>query len=171
MNAPQDIHVTKDNRHRLMAEVTRVKYALEAAAGEANDAPAEVKRSPVLDYLCERVGLSEFERQVLLLCLGMEFEAGFGPMCARLNGNDALPFPTFGLALSGLAEASWDALTPQACLRYWQLIEVAETLPLRSARLMLDERILHFLLGLPALDKRLTGILRPVAARTALSET
>ncbi|PWT85214.1 MAG: ATPase, partial [Proteobacteria bacterium] len=70
--------------------------------------------------------------------------------------------PTFGLALSKLADAHWSALLPSAPLRYWHLIEVGGGENLTLSPLRIDERILHYLTGMSYLDARLEALVRPV---------
>ena len=48
-------------------------------------------------------GLSPFERDVVLLCAGVELDASFGAACAAAHGDPRRTQPTFGLALAALA--------------------------------------------------------------------
>jgi hypothetical protein len=111
-----------------------------------------------LAALCRRFGLSPFERDVLLLCAGMELDATFAPLCARAQVDSRREYPTFGLALAALPDASWTALLPDAPLRYWQLVRAAPGGGLTTSELTIDERILHYLLGLDCRDERLAGV-------------
>ena len=47
-------------------------------------------------------------------------------------------------------------------LRRWRLIDVDDRSPLASARLRIDERILHYLAGIDYADPRVHGLTRPV---------
>jgi hypothetical protein len=49
-------------------------------------------------------------------------------------------------------------------LRRWRLIEVEPGEMLTASRLRIDERIVHFLAGVPCWDDRLRGLVQPVAA-------
>ncbi len=131
---------------------------------------------PVIEALSTLFRLSEFERNVLLLCAGMELQASFATACANAQGDPQRPYPTFGLALAAFPEAHWSALAPNAPLRYWRLIEFASSAGLASAPittrpLRIDERILHCLCGIAHLDERLAGLLDPVQATEALMPT
>lgn len=110
---------------------------------------------PALDVLCSVFQLSSFERSVLLLCAGMELDQSFGPRCAAAQDDPAMSYPTFSLALAALPDPHWSAVTPGAPLRFWRLVEMANHNVLTSARLRLDERVLHFLTGANQLDERL----------------
>ena len=66
---------------------------------------------PALETLCRRSGLSPFERDVLLLCAGVELDSRFAPLCAAAQGDPARPYPTFSLALAALPEPHWSALS------------------------------------------------------------
>lgn len=125
-------------------------------------------RPPALKRLCQAFELTEFERDVILLCAGVELDAGFRDQVARLPGaSHGVIRPTFALALAALAEeAHWSALAPGAPLRFWRLLEAGGHAdePLTTWPLRLDERILHFLVGVEGLDERLVGLIRPVRA-------
>jgi AAA+ superfamily predicted ATPase len=119
--------------------------------------------APALQALCETFGLSPFERAVLLLCAGMELDGSFSSVCARAQGDPARGWPTFGLALAALPGAHWTALTPEAPLRRWRLVEVGAGGALTASPLRIDERILHYLAGVQHLDERLLGFVEPIA--------
>jgi hypothetical protein len=146
------------NQHGLLAEVARVAAMLNGAetAGSASSGAA------ALDRLGKVFGLSAFERDVLVLCAGVELDGGFAALAGA---------PTFALALGRLPAAHWTALSPSAPLRHWRLIEVHPGSPLVGARLRIDERVLHYLLGIQALDARLAGVVTPVAGEDALTPT
>jgi hypothetical protein len=105
-----------------------------------------------LGALCACFGLTPFERDLLVLVAAVEIE----PSAADR-------VPTFSLALATLREPHWSALTPDGPLRRWRLIHVTDTGTLITARLRIDERILHFLAGAPGLDPELRGIVQHVA--------
>ncbi|MCB9286249.1 MAG: ATP-binding protein [Lewinellaceae bacterium] len=105
--------------------------------------------------------LSHFEKQFLLLCAGMELDTELGRLAHELQGGAAPPAITFGLALSALPEGHWSALSPNEPLRYWQLIELEKTRQLTNAPCVIDEHLLHYLLGISQLDHRLHHLIRP----------
>ena len=123
------------------------------------------QRSSTLDELCTLFVLSPFERDVLLLCAGVELDGDFAAAVARVQ--DGPPLPTFSLALGCLGDAHWSALTPQAPLRAWRLIELLSP-DLTGAPLRIDERILHFLVGVECTDERLLPLLRAPAEGTTI---
>jgi hypothetical protein len=90
-------------------------------------------------------GLSRFERELLLLCAASELD-------------DAFPPATFALALAALPRPHWSAIAPAEPLRRWRLVELDPGESLTSARLRIDERVLHQLLGVPHVDIRLHGL-------------
>ena len=156
-----------------LAGIARVRAALERHASlDAQQepppdpeplSPPAGEGSSTLAALCRLFGLSPFERDVLLLCAGMELDATFAPLCARAQVDPRREYPTFGLALATLPGASWQALLPDAPLRYWQLVRVASGGGLTTSELTIDERVLHYLLGLDSRDERLAGLIEPVA--------
>jgi hypothetical protein len=123
-----------------------------------------------LEALCATFGLSSFERAIVLLCAGMELQTSFATLCADAQGEPARPYPTFGLALAALDQPHWSALAPDRPLRRWRLIEVTRqpgTL-VTASPLHIDERVLHFLVGVQHLDERLTDLIEPVQADSDL---
>jgi hypothetical protein len=124
--------------------------------------------SPALDVLCSLFNLSAFERDILLLCAGVEIDSEFALMCATAQGNLQHSHPTFNLALAILPDPYWLALSPVAPLRYWRLIEVETGSSIISSPLRIDERILHYLLGLSYLDRRLSALFQPLSASPSL---
>jgi hypothetical protein len=101
-------------------------------------------------------GLSQFEHDVLVMCAGFELESRFS---SEAGG---AAYPTFGLALTTLAQPHWSAIAPSGPLRYWQLLDVGRG-NLLDAPLQLEERTLQFVLGVPALDERLQPLVRPLS--------
>ena len=113
---------------------------------------------PALWQLCQIFNLSEFERDILLLCAGIEIYPSLAALCAKAHGNANKNYPTFNLALNTLSKAHWNAITPDGPLRYWKLIESEEENFLTHSPLRIDERILHYLIGVGASDRHLSNV-------------
>jgi AAA+ superfamily predicted ATPase len=117
-----------------------------------------------LDRLADAFGLSPFERDILLLCAGVELDAEVAGLCAAAQGDPGRrdpgkDQPSFSLALAALPGAHWSALAPDAPLRHWRMVEVAAGPVLTRAALRIDERILHFLVGVAQIDERLASLI------------
>ena len=166
MNAPDPRHDWTDANQRLMvAELARIKACLvgegrESAIATAAEIRAVLSAQSAIDRLVDCFGLSFFERDVLLLCAGVELDAKFASLCATAQSNPQRSYATFSLALATLEEPHWSALSPIRPLRRWRLIEVIEETSLANARLRIDERVLHFLAGINYLDTRLEPLLQ-----------
>ncbi|WP_243073643.1 ATP-binding protein [Microbacterium sp. SS28] len=134
----------------LVAELARIAALLR---GEA--APRQETGDTPLDDLAGRLGLSPFERDVLVLAAAVELDAQIAATVAAAQGGTASP--TFGLALAALPHAHWDALSPDRPLRRRRLVRLGpgDILALRPLRI--DEAVLHRLTGLGA--GRLDGLL------------
>ncbi len=85
---------------------------------------ATMPTPPALEQLVAIFKLSEFERNILLLCTAMELIPKFKSLCAQVQEYPELNYPTFGLAQTIFLEFKWSATTPTSPLFYWQLIEV-----------------------------------------------
>ncbi len=122
---------------------------------------ATMTAPPSLDNICRTFGLTTFERQVLLLCAGVELDSSLAALCSSAQGDGRRAYATFGLALAIFSDAHWSALNPAAPLRFWRLIEMDKAESLTTTPLRIDERILHYLMGVFHLDERLWGLVRP----------
>src|SRR5262245_29878713 len=172
------------NQRYLMASLSVIREALQRHVGGSSDSSApesgdkakdvvaharsSLPSSPALDSLCELFGLSSFERDVLLLCAGVELDSGLAGLCSTAQGDSRRSFPTFSLALGALPEPHWSALMPTAALRRWRLIEVGDGDTLTGSPLRIDERVLHHLTGLSYLDPRLHGLMERVTSPAEL---
>jgi AAA+ superfamily predicted ATPase len=191
MSAPTIEPLCRDwqasNHQALSAALTALRRRLEAQRGNteqnasAEDAEREYRElaatmspPPALETITALFGLSKFERVILLLCAGVELDASFPGLCAAANIDVHHGGPTFGIALSVLPEPHWSALAPDGPLRFWRLIELAgggaASAPLTTQALRIDERILHYLAGIPQIDERLAGVVERAAPVERLTE-
>lgn len=131
-------------------------------AGEALQAPS------ALDRLVTIFGFSDFERKILLMCAGVELDAGFNSLVASLNRDPTNSYPTFSLALGVFPEAHWSAVSPQSPLRYWRLLEIDNKTLITKSSLKINESILHYLTGVQYLDEQLNDLVEPLAKRNKL---
>ena len=168
------------NQQYLHAEIAELYQYLEqqiqgdASTGEGSkNSPtaeqsrqlAEIEINPpaTLQTLCNVFSLTEFERDVLLLCVGVELDSRFASLIAAIQGEARSASPTFSLALSLLPNAHWRALTPDAPLRRWRMIEPGMSNCFSTSPLSLDERVLHYLTGVSQMDVRVAGLTRQVS--------
>jgi len=173
------------NQRYLLAALDAVRECLERHVGRrgqgAPEAPEPPFPSPELrkhldeaerslpgpaavDVLADAFGLSPFERDVVLLCAGVELDSAFHAACAEASGDPARPYPTFSLALAALPEPHWSALSAEAPLRRARLVSLDPGASLTLSRLRIDERVLHYLVGVGGLDERLAGVVDPSPA-------
>ena len=144
----------------------RLAGASAAAQSEEARRPGSVQsREPcvTLQQLRTVFDLTPFEFDVLVLCAGASLESRFHAACAAAHNDPRATWPTFGLALSVLADPHWSAISRTRPLRYWRLIEPGAG-PVLHAPLQIDERVLQYILGVPTMDGRLEALVRPVAA-------
>jgi hypothetical protein len=167
---------TEANQRYLTAALAQVRARLQQQAAPDGapppddgpepgaEFPADLLPPPALATLCAAFGLSSFERQIVLLCAGVELDARFPGLCAAAQGDPARAYPTFSLALAALDDPHWSAVTPAGPLRRWRLLEIGPLpgVPLTLSPLRLDERILHYLAGVQHLDERLADLLTHV---------
>lgn len=170
------------HRQALSAAVAAVLDRVDAhAAGRdagdptSSDKPAGRRggrRQPTtaLDALSASFGLTPFERDVLVLAAAPVIDPTAAARCAAAGGDPGRAHPTFSLALAALDQPHWSALTPVGPLRRFRLVELDDETALTASRLRIDERVLHFLVGVPYLDVRLHGLLTRVGPPGELPE-
>lgn len=134
------------------------------AAAARERAAGGMTPPPALVLLARQLGLSDFERDTLLLCAAMELDTRIATLCAQAQGDANRAYPTFALALALFDDGSWDALSPFRPLRNYRLIEINQpgATPLTASPLRADERVTSYLKGLNFLDDRLSLLLTPV---------
>lgn len=177
MNATKNLNWYEANERYLLAALGIVRDAIERYGQKKplSESPEQQNRKqvleattaamtapPLLERLCQLFSLSEFERDILLMCACMEFYGDFAALCVLAQGDTQRAYPTLSLALAALPNPHWDAIAPDAKLRYWRLIELAEGRALTLSPLRIDERILHYLIGRQYIDERLRGIVEPL---------
>ncbi len=115
---------------------------------------------PALTRVSRLFGLTAFESDVLLLAAGIEIDPALRDALAAAQGQ-AVGAPlrlSFALARDLLAEPHWDALSPSRPLRHWALLDVDSTASFGQGLLRIDERMLHELIGVAAVDAALAGV-------------
>lgn len=161
-------HWLEANQHLLAAELAVLRRhlvaedegapieELETALAQTREAMPSAASIDLLQMLFE---LSGFERQLLLLCCGVELDASLARACAEAQGRAHARNATFSLALDRLPGAHWSALTPVRPLRRWHLLEVEPGPRLVDCALRVDERVLHYVAGINLVDSRLRPLL------------
>jgi ATPase family associated with various cellular activities (AAA) len=143
-----------DSLNPIAAAVERTRALLE---GQGADGTCPLR------HLAHSFELSPFELDLLILCAAVELDSEAADLCAAVQGDARLRYPTFRLAFSALANSHWSAAVPQGALRAWRLIEPVAGESLMSASLRLDEWVLHYLMGVTNIDDRLDPLVETIA--------
>jgi len=116
-----------------------------------------------IDNLSAIFNLSTFERELLLLCAGVEMDSAVADRCVQILGSGssrpARASVTFSLAMATLTDPQWSAVSASAPLRRFRLLSLEPGHGLTSAPLHIDERVLHYLAGVNRIDPRLEDLL------------
>ena len=141
----------EQNQAYLSAEFARLRDRLSGTQEGSEPQPeteahAEALRAamtspPAIDVLAQLFGFTGFERQLLLLCAGVDMDSRLAESCASAQGSPQKTYATFGLALALLPDSHWDAITPSRPLRRLRMLEVQRGSTLTSAPLRVDERL------------------------------
>ena len=119
MNMPSSTASWTDANQRLMvAEFGRLRQRLGGEGdaetlGEASQSARDaMPAAAAIDHLSDSFGLSAFERDVLLLCAGVEMDSQLAAQCEVTASEPRRQGITFGLALATLDAPHWSALAP-----------------------------------------------------------
>ncbi|HEX3034024.1 MAG TPA: AAA family ATPase [Thermodesulfobacteriota bacterium] len=130
-----------------------------------------------LPHLSQLFHLIPFEQQCLLICLAPELDRKYEKLYAYLQDDITRKKPSVDLVLSLGCRTVEEklkarlALDPQASLIKYRLLQMTDnsqdgSIPLLSRFLMLDDRIVNFLLGFNRIDARLESTARLVFPQT-----
>ena len=155
-------------------EIGREVAVLARRAAALAEEMAADTAPPALLRLTERCELSEFERDVVLLAAAADLDPLFGPLFAHAQDDATRIRPTPGLAGSllgaeGARDASLDAVArfaPGAPLRRLRLITLDP-----GGGFGIEERLLHYLLGVEDSDARIARCWTPMATALVSSDT
>ncbi|MFG1922720.1 ATP-binding protein [Cryptosporangium sp. NPDC048952] len=149
----------------------RASDDIDAAVEALDDCGRELPAPSRLDEIGKRFRLSDFERSLLLMAAGTEFDVGFAHACARAQGDLDRTYATFALGLAHLPGAEWAAMSPGGPLRRWRLVRLPHSLVPTTSALQIDERILHALAGVDYLDAEIAAVSEPLEVPGAVTPT
>lgn len=170
MSAEVPVNWYEANQRHVCAALARLRARLmsepqaEARDREIQELARSMEVPPALEILGRAFRLSPFELEVLLLAAAPELDSTFAKLFAEVQGDPLKAHPTLSLALASLPDPHWSALSPEAPLRRFRLVEIAAGTTLTLSPVRIDERVLHYLAGVQYLDERLAGLVKPVPA-------
>jgi len=144
---------------------------LRNAKDESTRCHEEINDNSRFRILRDTFRLTPFEYELLVLAVGLEIDNELSSLIYEVNGNKEEYLPTLSFVLGAFEDAHWSALSPQGALRYWQLIQLNKKDILTSSTFSADERILHFLTGIQAMDNRLSPYLNAIGSRQELVDS
>ena len=161
--------------HRFLATLMRSVVGRLQAAAEGTEPPTPNwkgawpawkggSRPAAIRALSDRLSLSTFERDLLVLAVSMELEGATAGLCGTIHGNPELSFPTARLALKVLDGGNWRAISEAGTLRRWGILQVEPGAVRTLARLSCDERVWQHLLGISSIDARIYDLVEPTPA-------
>lgn len=152
------------NYNYLVNSLAKVRLALECKIKEENCPENDFFSNfsfsppPPLIQLKKIFCLSNFECNILLLCVGIELYSAWEILCAEVQNDVRKTYATFNVALSIFPQMNWNAFTPTSPLRKWRLIELNVGNNLLGSPIKLNERIFHYLMGVNYLDEYLQNL-------------
>lgn len=163
----------ESNQLMLIGHLDRIRALLENPGGNSSGADRDSLRDtgPGMSAIAQLVSLfdlSDFERDILLLCAGVELDSRIADLCTQLTGG---AFATFQVACATLPGAHWTAILPHASLRRWFLVDFdtgRSGVPLVEGAMRISERVLHHLTGVFCIDEAVRPLVRQCQATGAL---
>lgn len=146
--------------HHLSADAKQSTPQLPLPHAVAADSPTD----PLfrLDELCATFHLKAIERNILLMCAGMELMPDLRLLCAAIHGDPQLNYPTFALAAKIFPSVEWSVISSYSPLQQNHLIEIGASFPLTLSPLRIDQTLLCYLLGEPCLDSFLSSTIKQI---------
>ena len=156
-----NFHLTE--HQRVLAEaIVRVRSRLEHPDAPQPNPPALADGPAALDILTNSLRLTPFERDLLVLAAAAEVDGPTAALLVNAGADPRRPAVTFAMALQWLGEPHWSAFSPSAPLRRWRLLEANAGDSLMHSPVRVDERVLHFLMGVAADDDRIHPLFQPL---------
>jgi ATPase family protein associated with various cellular activities (AAA)/winged helix domain-containing protein len=140
------------NQRHLAAALDDLRRLLVDDGSPSSRAEWTLPEAPAIRAVQDGFGLSGFERDVLVMCAGVELDTSFARACAEAHGDPDRTWASFGLALSRLPDAHWSALSPAEPLRAHRLVSLSQPDSVSVSPLRVAERVLHAIVGLDYLD-------------------
>ena len=166
------------------AELSKLQEAVERGGQRCTALVAEASEQSVslaLERLARLFRLSGFDVDALLVCLAPELNVRYGKLYAYLQNDVTRKAPTADLVLNLFCRSLGEKLdarmrlTVDAPLLKHQLLRYAgeeheDGTPLLTRALLVDERVLNYLLDVDGTDARLAPFVRVVKPSADLSE-
>jgi hypothetical protein len=138
------------------AEIAETIAELELALDRAPPSP--------LDWLVDRAGLGEVDRELILLALAPALDAGFERLYAYVQDDAGCRLATPQLADDLFGSSVADRLGDDSPLRSLRVLELHDdrSVPWSRRRLQADERLVKLVRGVNRIDPRVGSLLRAV---------
>jgi ATP-dependent 26S proteasome regulatory subunit len=116
---------------------------------------------PTLQSLCEEFGLSQLERDLLIMCVAAEIDFSFGQLLHQSLGNVQSPYPTIHTALTISSYPGIHIYNRNLPLFKWQIVDITSSGNLVTAPLKIKPWALQYLLGYDYEPPEYQGMLTP----------
>jgi ATPase family associated with various cellular activities (AAA) len=150
----------QESFEHLLSEINYLRWRIDkliaqsAETYESSEPPDDISAPPDvycpedsrLDQLCDTFNLSDLERNILILCAGVEIDEQLAADCAVLTKQTEFEFVTLGLVQRLYGELRKQLLNTGKPLLKWQLIDISSGRLLKKS-LKIDDWVLQFLLG------------------------
>ena len=107
------------------------------------------------------MNISNFEKDILLLCLAVELDPYISSLCEAIQGKQQI-YPTLSLAISSFSNSHSRVLLPSSPLQEWELIEFLNDFTKARSPIRLEQRVFSYLLGETKIDRALLGLVEEI---------
>ncbi len=108
-----------------------------------------------IEHIVEVFNLSEFELNILLLCIATEIDPIISLLFSRLGNNFA---PSISFASELFPEIE-HAITNRSPLRFWRLVELKNPEHFLHSHFHVSEKVIHFALGVETVEEKVVDVL------------
>lgn len=164
----QRFYIEDNSAQKTTRAINKTKRELK----NQSDTLIESGTPTTLDRITQILGLSLFDRTILLLCLAPELDSAFERLYAYIQDDVTLKYATPHLALSLFSENTdseyemKQSFLPESLLSKYKLIERKnlshQAHSLTACPLRINSRIADYLQGINRLDENAADILKPV---------
>jgi SpoVK/Ycf46/Vps4 family AAA+-type ATPase len=162
----RDFNTQYLNREIVLLQLKLQDFLSSPDSAELIPQPPEIDKpkdflAPTLEILCTKFGLSEIEREILIMCVAAEISFSASKLLGQAIGNDKYPLPTLNLALALSPNPGIYVFNRNLPLFERKIVDAKSTGVLVTAPLKIYPWALQYILGYDYNPPEYLGALTP----------
>ena len=165
-----------ENAAKVSSEITDALEIMSAQINERKRASIDKGIFLGLPELSSLCNLNNIEELAVLICLAPELDPKYESIYAYLNNDATQKKPTVGLVLDMACKTAQEKIKDRLCfctyspLSRYNILSLGESNTLITRSLRLDERLVHYILGLNSIAEGTEEFLTIVQTRNSLAD-